>query len=189
MAVWKARSQWTLRGKRLQVTQIPTEGQSLHAAVWSNVDKETLCDMVEHLNSKTETIRVLFAELNQLKAENSELRYARGGVVEFRRDRANVIGVSAEDTMAKRFEGRTPPSSPFPHINQVPGTMVTVTVDAAGNDSGEIAAKVRSFVDRQTNSLDRAECLNRIDSNTFNRDSCDTSTSTDSTSTSSTPNE
>lgn len=78
MAKWMARKVGLL-GTRLEVTQVPEEGRSVHEPVWSKVNLETLLDMVEHLNSKNETIKVLFNEIRDLKTANDRLTKAAYG--------------------------------------------------------------------------------------------------------------
>lgn len=188
MAKWLARSQRGLLGRSLQVTQVPTEGQSTYEPVWSKVDFTTLLDMVEHLNDKTETTRVLLAEIDKLKGENEVLQrlafsqskkeFARGGPTSRPKlvtrgageDSVNVVRNSAYDGL----------------IRQEPAMMVVINAPDASN--GEFAEHVRGmaavarpeYLGEIPISRGSAECTTRIDSSTFSRDSCDTPTSTDS---------
>lgn len=153
MAKWMARSRGLLV-KRLEVTQVPEEGQSTHQPVWSKVNLASVLDMVEHLNDKTETSRALLAEINKLKADNERLRemaygrppgeFARGGYVPRQPIRAVPAQRSearkALDSLKERFD---PSAQPFSvqHINREPGVMVTINAQDASN--GELADKVR----------------------------------------------
>lgn len=156
MAKWLARSQGLLV-KRLEVTQVPEEGQSAHEPVWSKVDLTVMHDMCDHLNSKTESIRVLLAEINKLKAENERLRelaygrppgeFARGGFVPKRPVPIRAVPAQRGDedrkTLASCKERFEPGTQPFnvQLINREPGVMVTINAPDASN--GEIAEKVR----------------------------------------------
>lgn len=168
MAIWKARSRVTLTGKRLEVTQIPTEGQSLHAPVWSKVDKETLLDMVEHLNSKTETIRVLFKEISDLKAANEELR-TNNHALRFRRpaygghvpqSRLHLVGeVPSEHLVPAEQYRRMEETARGLGIKQEPGVMTTVMISHPEGDSlpPEDAAAIRRSVDAALSRCDVVE--------------------------------
>lgn len=170
MAKWMARSRGLLV-KRLEVTQVPEEGQSTHQPVWSKVNLAAVLDMVEHLNDKTETSRVLLAEINKLKLDNERLRemaygrppgeFHRGGYIP--REPIQVvpgrkIQRADEDrkTLAscrERFTdgpllGVVPKrvrESGFPAINREPGVMVTINAPDASN--GELVENLRRAID------------------------------------------
>jgi hypothetical protein len=131
MAKWMARKVGLL-GTRLEVTQVPEEGRSVHEPVWSKVNLETLLDMVEHLNSKNETIKCLFEEIRKLKVSNERLakqaygrprELANGGMVHPRPVNA-MVGI-VEDY----------------GINPVPAVLATINAPDAVN--GEIPENVR----------------------------------------------
>lgn len=134
MAKWMARKVGLL-GTRLEVTQVPEEGRSVHEPVWSKVNLETLLDMVEHLNSKNETIKCLFNEVRDLKLSNERLtkqaygrprELANGGMVH--PHPVDAIGKVVEDY----------------GIKPVPGILATINGPDAVN--GEIAELVRRMI-------------------------------------------
>ena len=140
MAKWMARSQGKLI-KRLQLTVVPTEGQSPSLPVWVNLTLEGLEHLVELVNDKTESNRALIEEIGKLKATNDTLRrlaygrpegkFARGGVIPTP-DRRQPIGTKPRGI------------DPDQLITPVPGVMITVNAPDASN--GEVAENVRRTI-------------------------------------------
>lgn len=121
MAKWMARKAGLL-GTRLEVTQVPEEGRSVHEPVWSKVNLETLLDIVEHLNCKNDTIKGLFEEVQHLKTSNERLTE-----LAFGRPRGVV--------------GR--PKDPTGILEDIKQEAVMVTIKAPDAVNGEIAEMVR----------------------------------------------
>lgn len=161
MAKWMARKAGLL-GTRLEVTQVPEEGRSVHEPVWSKVNLETLLDIVEHLNSKNETIKCLFEEVQHLKTYNerlTELAFGRPRQMAHPKPNQDILG----DFGIKQ-------------------EAVMVTINAPDAVNGEIAEMVRRAA-RYEGCIPTARdrCEPRMD---YEDRPVDNSTSTDSSSSS-----
>ena len=85
MAKYLARSHRQLFCRKLQISQVPEEGQSVHVPEWENLTIETLHFLVDSLNMKNAEIRTVWQEIRKLKIElegvDAALRQARSEVL------------------------------------------------------------------------------------------------------------